>query len=383
MKDGEHLIIVGASVRAAAFSALRAGFQPWCVDLFGDADLRARAPVTVIPRSQYPRGLVDIVRREAPPGPLMYTGGLENYSDVVDQLAELRPLWGNDSHVLRRVRDPLALTVALQQCTPPVSFDAGSIPRDGSWLCKPLRGSGGSGIERWLQNSKARPGRFFQTIVRGLPVAAIYVGDGVRQCRLMGVTRQLVSEPWLHARPFQYCGSIGPLSLDPASMKVLRQIGTRLVEFFGIRGIFGIDCVLHGNQPMVIEVNPRYTASVEVLEHALAVHAMEYHARAIEWPGRPEVCEFRTREPTFTLGKAILFARESLSFPFISGRNCLIESQPSLEDIPPCADIPAPDTVIERGQPMLSYFAQGALPDDCLEQLRNHAALLDRCLFRR
>ncbi len=38
MASPQHLLIFGASARAAAFSALRAGLQPWCADLFADAD---------------------------------------------------------------------------------------------------------------------------------------------------------------------------------------------------------------------------------------------------------------------------------------------------------------------------------------------------------
>ena len=44
----KKLAIVGASVRAAAFSALRAGFEVVAADLFADADLRAHCDVTRI-----------------------------------------------------------------------------------------------------------------------------------------------------------------------------------------------------------------------------------------------------------------------------------------------------------------------------------------------
>ena len=37
--NDKRLLIVGASVRAAAFSARRSGFDPECADLFADADL--------------------------------------------------------------------------------------------------------------------------------------------------------------------------------------------------------------------------------------------------------------------------------------------------------------------------------------------------------
>ena len=40
MSAGESVVIFGASVRAAAFSALRAGLRPWCADLFADFALK-------------------------------------------------------------------------------------------------------------------------------------------------------------------------------------------------------------------------------------------------------------------------------------------------------------------------------------------------------
>ena len=36
MDESNRLLLFGASTRAAAFSALRAGLKPWCVDLFAD-----------------------------------------------------------------------------------------------------------------------------------------------------------------------------------------------------------------------------------------------------------------------------------------------------------------------------------------------------------
>ena len=54
MEQARQLILIGASVRAAAFSALRAGLRPWCADLFGDLDLRQRCPSVVVPAERYP-----------------------------------------------------------------------------------------------------------------------------------------------------------------------------------------------------------------------------------------------------------------------------------------------------------------------------------------
>src|SRR5439155_20384968 len=108
----DHLLILGASVRAAAFSALRAGLKPWCLDLFADLDLRAKCPVVAVAASRYPKGLAALAR-EAPPGPWMYTGGLENRRRLIRQLTRERPLWGNDDTALAKARDPFALPQAL------------------------------------------------------------------------------------------------------------------------------------------------------------------------------------------------------------------------------------------------------------------------------
>src|SRR5665213_1637961 len=70
------IMIFGTSVRAAAFSASRAGLSPWCADLFADSDLRRHCPAVRLP-GRYPLGFLDLVSRDWP-GPWMYTGGLEN-----------------------------------------------------------------------------------------------------------------------------------------------------------------------------------------------------------------------------------------------------------------------------------------------------------------
>src|SRR5262245_37896608 len=113
MMPGESLLLIGASVRAAAGSALRAGLRPWCADLFADADLAAVCPVQRLP-GDYPRGFIALAK-SAPPGPWLYTGGLENWPDVVAAIASERTLWGNDADVLQRVRDPALVAAWLRR----------------------------------------------------------------------------------------------------------------------------------------------------------------------------------------------------------------------------------------------------------------------------
>src|SRR5205807_3302051 len=89
----ESLLIFGASTRAAAFSALRAGLAPWCADLFADADLAARCPVTQVPSAGYPQQFRLLARADIF-GPWMYTGGLENHPGLVHSIAMHRSFLG-------------------------------------------------------------------------------------------------------------------------------------------------------------------------------------------------------------------------------------------------------------------------------------------------
>src|SRR5260370_1930565 len=146
----QTVFILGASTRAAAHSAIRAGFSPICADLFADADLRTCARVIEV--VDYPRGLI-AAAAAAPAVPWMYTGGLENHPGLVARILASRPLWGNGPDVLHRIRDPWYVRHLLDEAGLP-SLDVWprhSAPpgADGRWMIKPLHGAAGRGIRIW------------------------------------------------------------------------------------------------------------------------------------------------------------------------------------------------------------------------------------------
>jgi predicted ATP-grasp superfamily ATP-dependent carboligase len=378
----QPLLIFGASARAAAFSALRAGLQPWCADLFGDADLRARCPTIRVPSNVYPEGLLRLVDRELP-GPWLYTGALENRWQLVEKMARLRPLWGNWGLPLQFARTPESVALGLHEANlpcPAVSGRACDIPAGRPLLVKLRTGAGGSGI-RFGEGTKIRRPTwriYFQEYVEGMPCAAIYVGDGLR-ARLLGVTRQLVGEAWLHAAPFHYCGSIGPPSLEPPLRHLLERLGGALAKHCFLRGLFGVDFILKDGLAWAVEVNPRYTASVEVLEYAAGVPALALHRQVFDAAAPPPP------EPeaglSGSLGKAILFARKTVSFPDDGPWLSVLRAPPPLWQPPLFADIPPAGERIEAGRPILTFFARASSEAGCLARLKEIAADLDSRLF--
>ena len=106
------VVILGASVRALAASATRAGWAVYAADLFGDVDLTAAAEASTRVAA-YPAGLADAAATY-PSAPWCYTGAIENHPDLIDRIAAVRPLAGNGSAAVRRVREVAILGPALQ-----------------------------------------------------------------------------------------------------------------------------------------------------------------------------------------------------------------------------------------------------------------------------
>jgi len=401
MNDGRRqtLVILGASARAAAMSALRSGFKPWAADRFGDLDLRAIAPMWLV--EDYPSGLEQALEA-APPGPWIYTGALENRPELIERLNGDRTLYGIGGESLRAVRDPFRLAAALADAglnAPQCASLPDGLPCDGSWLSKPFASAGGSGVRIWSgapQTSSLKPQGFFQRRIDGAPVGAVFVAIR-RKAVLLGVTRQLIGLDWCGLEPheanrFRYCGSIGPLRLDWNETNQFERIGNTLADAFDLHGLFGVDAILSDSGIWPIEVNPRYTASVEVLEHALGIRSIALHVAACEKAaqrGKSPLSPLRlrrTKKGTVSnppsdapngrqacFGKAILFAVADATvapgFPHWCERQNRNRCRPRV------ADLPAAGAAIRAGQPIVTLLAAGRHETAALANLRSLAEM--------
>jgi predicted ATP-grasp superfamily ATP-dependent carboligase len=273
-----HVVIVGTSVRAAAQSAAAAGYRVTGIDLFADQDLAECA--TAIRCDDYPRGLARLAET-ADAGPWMYTGALENYPRLVDHMAARRKLLGNPGDVLRRVRDPLLLYRTLTEAglpCPDVAIDATGLPTDGTWLEKARKSGGGTSVRRY-RGQPARGEVYYQRYIAGTPVAAAYVaGEGTAV--LLGVTEQLIGVTHIPGENFRYIGSIGPLYLSSVLIASLKNLGNQIASDFTLTGLFGIDGIVANDTVWPVEINPRYTASMEIVERTFAHSVVGLHVEA-------------------------------------------------------------------------------------------------------
>src|SRR5262245_62223359 len=87
------------------------------------------------------------------------------------------------------------------------------------------------------------------------------------------------------------------------------RIGRMIGEGCGLLGLFGVDFIHYLDRPWVVEVNPRYPASVEVLELATGVPAIGLHRAAFD----PAAGLEQTSSPSApVIAKGILYARQRL-----------------------------------------------------------------------
>lgn len=309
-----------------------------------------------------------------PAMPWMFTGGLENHPDLVGRLSHSRPLWGCGPTSLLDARDPIRLAEVLRGAGLPalsVVRDPNGLPRDGSWLRKPVASAGGIDVRPRDDSLETRELRaesdsyyYYQRRVLGPSLSALFVG-GEGGASLLGISRQLLGGP---AGPFSYRGSIAPWPVDPLTRQQIARAGQAVASAFGLVGLFGLDLVLGGGKPWVVELNPRYTASVEVIELSLGVPLLEVHRIACQ-SGRRVVptAEALAR----VVAKEIVYAEVDAVYSEVEPEPWNV---PGDFEVPEAADLPWPGTAFRRGDPVVTVFGEGPTVSACLRVLRSRRA---------
>ncbi|BDG60468.1 ATP-grasp domain-containing protein [Caldinitratiruptor microaerophilus] len=357
------VLVVGASVRALAQSVRAAGHEPVAVDYFGDRDLRetceayALGPDLGLPtrHAAFAVAAARLRARGVAWDAVAYTGSLENAPHVVGRLARTGALLGNPPAALRAVRNwpALASGLAGEGFRVPRSLPAGDrVPLRGRWLLKPLRGAGGAGI-RFAEPGEAVPrGRIAQEYVPGTPASALYLAGG-GDAVLLAVTEQLAGREALGAPGFAYAGNILLPRVSPSVEGELTRLVRWLARSSGLAGIGGVDLVLTADGPVPIEVNPRYTAAVELLEQATGQSLFPAHLAALE--GRLPASRPRW-EGYF--GKAVVYATEDGVWR--------LDGDWAAAGL---RDVPSGGAPVRRGHPVCTVLAAAGDRETCLTDL--------------
>lgn len=408
-----RIVILGASARALAESAVRAGWDVYAADLFGDLDLQAIATVAVPvvhvssdTATGYPWSLCTAAAGFPQAAAWCYSGAIENHPDLIDAIARVRPLAGNPGDVVRRLRDPVPVAAAVNAAGlsfPETLTAAEGVPLDGTFLIKPLASAGGRGIRRWTTEVAAdrvttqatehaiapRSPCIWQRFVTGTPLSASYCFTR-GSWRLLGVCRQLIGEPWCHAGLFAWCGAVAMNDTGNRPdlerlVESLARLGEVLAARFEPAGMIGVDLVVDAARRItVIEVNPRPTASMELFERSGAGTIAGSHLAAcgLASPSNDAIASPPPR-PASTWAKAVMFASQPTPVTPRLIEKLTCETTPWTQadgGWPALADIPRPGQTIPAGAPVVTIFATAHTADDAITRLRTRATRIDAIL---
>lgn len=351
MADEPRVLLAGVSTRAMAESAALAGYEVWSLDAFGDLDQHPDVRALSLPRDVGMPFTVDAVvrvARQIETDVIAYLSPFENRPAAVERLARGRTLWGNGASVLRRVRRPGVVS------------RAAGVADSGKWLVKPRASGGGRGIQWWSAGDPVPAGSHVEPFIDGEPGSIIFVAAG-RHLAPLGLTRQLVGDAAFGANGFRYCGNIlhnaphtrGMSQLLDSAVDVARGV----VTAFDLVGVNCIDFIARDGVAMPIEINPRWSASMELVERVHGVSVFGVHAAACV---AGEIPTFDlSRAHTDTAGKAIVFARHDVTCGDTDawlGDNTV-------------RDVPHPGEHIPAGRAVCTVFATGTDDAACYASL--------------
>lgn len=376
----ETVLIAAWSGRMLAASARRARYLPLVVDSFADADLATHAHAAECLPKAFREGFhrtslmaaLDrlVARAPSPPVGLVLGAGFEESPDLVRRLGERYGLLGCAAEAVRKAKDPALLFPLLAELGirhPETRLER---PADGSgWLTKRIGGSGGTHIRELSSSPRPLPARsservrrYYQRRVEGEAVSVMAVmsprGEAV------AFTRQW-AEP-APRMPFRYGGAAGHLTLPPDLEAELVSISLPLGRRLGLRGLVSFDFVLGGEGPLLVDVNPRPGATLDVLDDdagtLFAAHVAACHGDS---PADLLARQWRPRHRA----AAYLYA----------GRGALTIGDVSWPDW--AADRPRAGSVIAPHTPLATVSGEGPTPSEAERQCRNRLEALVEMLY--
>ena len=316
---------------------------------------------------------------------LAFTGGLENRPGLLRLLARGAPILGNDPAAVASVRDPDRLAAFLER--EGVLHAGVSRPdiasREGTWLFKRRRGAGGSGVRAAMPGERRRPGEYLQARLDGPAASIAFVANG-SDARILGASLEIPSSgtdaslenaprgtgnasiPALAAPSFRYAGNIaGPIGdlLPPEALATLRRAANRIAARYELRGLNGIDFILTDRGPVLLEVNPRFTASMEILEALQGASFFDAHLDALDGRLGPRDAAPRTG----WMAKGILYSVGSVVAP-----------DPGALMPLGVRDRPRRGQTFEPGRPLCTLVVEGTGADDCRRRVAERAAEVRR-----
>jgi predicted ATP-grasp superfamily ATP-dependent carboligase len=344
----KKVLIAGFATRHVVQSAWRAGYEVCAIDHFCDQDLTWYSKEwSIFEELDEIPILIEEYCKKHPIEVIITTSGAET-------IAEDPRFCGTPPHTAARFLDKSQIQDFFLENDIPVPriLPEGAYPA----FIKPLSGAGGwrnslvkneaeekAWRELWPEDSYIR-----QTPLPGIPCSVSCVSDGT-VARAVAVNEQFM-RGGTGDRAFGFAGALTPFETEEKDR--LADIAERIVAASGCIGSVGVDFIA-SDDIYAIEINPRFQATLDVVEESLGCSIFDLHLGAC----RGRVPSVRP-SPVRCVARRILFADHDLTV-----KDDLKRLAPAV------ADIPWKGTEIEEGSAVISVYGRGPSRTEALRLL--------------
>ena len=349
MESTSKFLVLGmVDATSIAKSASEAGNSVYTIDLFGDLDARKYSNQSLsimqaygkIPHKDHELSdiflkltmkLIENNKIDA----ILLASGLDDEGNLLQSLNDLVPILGNDPENIEKVRNKHHFFNELRKLKiqfPETKFvsnlNEGLLAsRDMGFplVIKPTKGYGGIGIRMCKErkdlqdylNNKSDGEWIIQEYVPGTSASISIIADGTKS-EILSLNEQLLGiKEFGQREEFGFSGNIVPLEITGNLLQRCEDLTNRIVKKFGLKGSNGIDIIIsdQSEEINIIEVNPRFQATLECIERYLGVNLVDLHLKACNYGKLPTNLN---RPRSKFVGRAILYAKSNIKAPNVT-----------------------------------------------------------------
>jgi len=380
------LAIVSISARSLIFVAKKTFKNLVALDVFGDIETIENSDHWFCIGKQKPYPKIDsneLLRKLKLASSMgckawIAGSGLEGNASLLFEAEKILPRYGMSIKTLESIYNPKFFFNVLRKFEipfPEVVYAKKDILQNDDWLCKDLSSCGGMGIKKNNLIKKNTSG-FFQKKISGIPMSVSIISNG-ESSKLIGFCKLINFS--FKDYPYLYSGIIGPIRVSSLITETIMKYVSILIREFKLVGFFGLDFIIKKNEIFVLEINPRPTVSLEILEKYHKNSLFELHCQSTIIRNQP------SEKDKFSNLKLIKNKYKKLSgLKTVYALKNIMLNKKKITEIKKLSftiDCPSISSNFSEGQPICTVAANGIDENTLKFELEKKCLIVNKILF--
>lgn len=287
------IVIAAISSRCYVQVAVEAGFDVIAIDAFCDVDTQKLAKKVIqvdVINGQFDAEQLLFVLNQLDLNNcigLSYGAGFEAQSHLLNQIDLILPVIGNSAEVVQQCKQPQLFFALCDACNIPYPETVFIQPLNAQgWLQKTVGASGGEHIKPVFSlDLESLERKYFQRKQDGISISCLFLSDG-QNAQVLGFNEQWCSPTELS--PFRLGGLASQTTLSEAIRNQLTKCVQLMAKKLALRGLNSGDFLVENDEILMLEINPRLSASVSLYQtkhgNLFASHVAACLGQLTSWP---------------------------------------------------------------------------------------------------